>query len=44
MGQGGMGTWGRGSSCLQLVHEGRHMWGQCLPAYSGYMGARGPVA
>ena len=51
MGQGGMGTWRRGSSCLQLVHEGRHMWGQGSTylqwvrggqggqLLSGYMGA-----
>ena len=52
-GQGGMVTWGRGSSCLQLVHEvgicgGRgpaansgYMWARGLAAYSGYMGQGG---
>ena len=41
-GQGGMGTWGRGSSCLQLVHECRRMWGQgstCLQWVHGSKGA-----
>ena len=44
-GQGGVGTWGRGSSCLQLAHEGRRICGVGCPAgYSGYMWAGGPAA
>ena len=50
-GQGGVGTWGRGSSCLQLVHVGRGssclQWthGVGVPVtYSGYMTAGSPAA
>ena len=47
-----MGKWGQGGQLLQWVHGGRGVqlltvgtWGQGgLAAYSGCMGARGPVA
>ena len=52
-GQGGqlltVDSWGRGSSCLQWVHEGRVQlhtctWGRGAATYSGHMGGGGPAA